>query len=112
MMAAPAQAKQIFLPSSLNTQEAVSMRYCLYIYKQLMKRSRQNMIKNMHSLLDVNVADIETFAFKVLTTGTALTVKDSIGLLSETVKYSLGGYYNDRNIGIILKALEAENSEW
>lgn len=42
---------------------------------------------------------------KVLTTGTAFTAEAAIKLLSQTVKYSLGDYYNERNVGIILKAL-------
>lgn len=32
----------------------------------------------------------------------------SIRLLSETVKYSLGNYYNERNVAFIMKALEAQ----
>ena len=43
---------------------------------------------------------------KVLSEGPALTVEASIKLISETVKFSLGDYYNDRNVGFILKALD------
>ena len=33
-------------------------------------------------------------------------------MLSETVKFSLGDYYNERNIGYLLKALDAEQLQY
>lgn len=56
-------------------------------------------------LINKNALDIEVFAMKILITGTVHTVEPSIILLSETVKFSLGDYYNERNVGFILKAL-------
>ena len=32
-------------------------------------------------------------------------------LISETAKYSLGSYYNERNVGIILRVFETENPQ-
>lgn len=42
---------------------------------------------------------------KVLTKGTGATVEASIKLIGETVKFILNEYYNERNVGFILKAL-------
>ena len=67
------QCKNIILPSSLNYQETLSVRYNLMIFTKMMKISTDS-IQNKASLVDANVKDIETFAMSVLTNGSALTV--------------------------------------
>ena len=47
-----------------------------------------------------------------MSNGTGLTIESSIKLLAETVKVSLGDYYNERNIGYLLKALDGDQLQF
>jgi hypothetical protein len=75
----------------------------LEIYHQLTKRRAASTARANLKVFEF----IEQFALRVLTTGFCETCESAIRLIAQTVKLNLGNYLGEREISVVVKALEA-----